>query len=371
MTERTVRVAAERPYDVAVGVGVSSRLAEWTAGRRAAVIYPETRPELAALATGGTGGPLRPTLIPVPDAEAAKTPAVLAACWEALADAGLTRDDVVVGVGGGATTDLAGFVAATYLRGVAYVALPTTVLAMADAAVGGKTGVNLPQGKNLAGAFYEPVAVLCDLGLLRGLPAREVSSGLAEILKAGFIADRAIADLAAADPAALRDVTSDTFADALTRAIAVKAAVVTKDFREATSAGDAVGREALNYGHTLAHAIERREGYAWRHGEAVAVGIVWAAHVARRLGLLAADGVTWQRDRLAAAGLPVTYRADWADLRPAMALDKKARGTTLRLVLLDGLGHPVIRAGVDEAVLAAALADLSPDRRPQPSPEEP
>jgi 3-dehydroquinate synthase len=358
MSEFRIPVAAERPYDVVIGHGTVAHLSDLLdSATRVAVIHPADLTDLAhaVLAEGPSL-----THILVPAGEPAKTPAVLTECWRALAQAGLTREDTVVGLGGGATTDLAGFAAATWLRGVPYVAVPTTVLAMADASVGGKTGVNLPEGKNLVGAFYEPRAVLCDLDLLASLPQPEVASGLAEVAKAGFIADARIDDLISADPVEARDTSSDRFSQILARAVAVKAAVVSRDLREATSTGHEVGREALNYGHTLAHAIERQSGYTWRHGDAVSVGMVFAGHAAERLGLLSAHEVARQRRLLAAIGLPTSYNgADWADLRATMALDKKARGTTLRLVLLDGPRRPLILGDVPDDVLADAFAALA------------
>jgi len=262
----------------------------------------------------------------------------------------VTRSDAVIGLGGGATTDLAGFLAATMLRGISYLSIPTTVLGMADAAVGGKTGINLPEGKNLVGAFYEPRGVLCDLDLLDTLPDKEIRSGLGEILKAGFIADPHILDLAEQDPSKLLDTGSDEFADALTRAIGIKAEVVSADLRENSTTG--VGREALNYGHTLGHAIEKAEGYTWPHGYAVSVGMVFAAEVACRLGLIGPDVVARHRTVLESVGLPVSYAgAPWETIRATMSVDKKARGSHLRLVLLDGIGRVRVVKDVDEEIL--------------------
>jgi 3-dehydroquinate synthase len=357
MAERRIAVAGERPYDVVLGHGVSAQLAGLVGeDQRVAVIHPHPLSRRAQRLLPGRPGV---QLIAVPDGEAAKTPEVLAGCWHGLAQSGLTRDDYVVGFGGGATTDLAGFAAATYLRGVAYIALPTTVLAMADAAVGGKTGVDLTEGKNLVGAFYEPKAVLADLDWLEGLDKREVIAGLAEIVKCGLIADGQITEQVAGQTQALLDPASEVFADCLGRAIEVKAGVVAKDFREATSTGALVGREALNYGHTLAHAIETLSDHRWRHGEAVSVGMVYAAEVARRLGLLSQVEVDLHRHLLAALGLPTAYSgATFDKVRAAMALDKKARGQVLRFVLLNGLTRPVIRAGIEERTLLAAYDAL-------------
>jgi len=293
----------------------------------------------------------------VADGEESKTAAELERCWRTLAQAGLTRSDAVIGLGGGTTTDLAGFVAATYLRGVAFVNLPTTVLGMTDAAVGGKTGINLAEGKNLVGAFYEPRAVVCDLDLLAGLPAEQVRSGLAEIVKHGFIADPVILQVAEADPAAVADTTSAAFLDSLARAIQIKADVVAHDFREQGATG--AGRAALNYGHTLGHAIEQVEGFTWPHGYAVSVGMVFAAEVARRLDLLGQPEVDRHRTLLTALGLPVSYAgAPWERIRTSMSRDKKARGSHLRLVLLTGIGQVTLVADPPEALLQDAYAAI-------------
>ena len=354
----TIHVATSQPYDVRVGHGVRTFVPEAIRpGARAAILHPAVLHDAAVAMAAALAGPV---LVEVPDAEAAKTPQVLDDAWRRLAQAGFTRSDTVIGLGGGATTDLAGFVAATWNRGVDYICVPTTVLAMADAAVGGKTGVNIPEGKNLVGAFWQPSAVICDLDYAATLPQRDVSSGLAEILKAGFIADPRILHQAKADWAEARDPASARFAHLLAATIAVKAGVVAADPRETNETGATIGRTMLNYGHTLAHAIEQHEGYRWRHGEAVAVGMVYAAEVARRLGLLDDTAVALHRAVLDAAGLPTTYDGDWATLRPVMGLDKKARGSHLRLVLLDGLFHPVLRSDIDEGLLADAFAALRP-----------
>ncbi len=354
----TIHVSAEKPYDVTVSRGCLALLPDLVGGRRTAIVHAAALTALATAVGGSLGSDT--VLLEVPDGERAKTPETLAGCWDRLAAAGFTRSDVVVGLGGGSTTDLAGFVAATWLRGVRYVSVPTTVLAMVDAAVGGKTGINLSAGKNLVGAFYEPSAVLCDLDLLTSLPREEVSSGLAEIVKAGFIADARITHIVSADASQATDVTSDAHAELVRLSIQMKADVVSADLRERTGEAEDIGRESLNYGHTLGHAIEKYEHFGLRHGEAVSVGMVYAAEVGRRLGLLDEAAVALHRDQLRAVGLPTTYsRAPWADLRATMSLDKKARGATLRLVLLDGLRHPVIVEGPDEDVLADAYAAIA------------
>jgi 3-dehydroquinate synthase len=291
---------------------------------------------------------------PVPDGEAAKDIEVAAGLWSRLAAREIGRRDVIVGVGGGAVTDLAGFAAATWLRGVRVVLVPTTLLGMADAAIGGKTAVNIPEGKNLVGAFHPPAGVLADLAALATLPPAEYASGLAEVIKAGFIADPVILDLIEADPAAAARPGGAHERELVERAVAVKAAVVSADLREAGQ------REFLNYGHTLGHAIERAEGYTMRHGEAVAVGMCYAAAVGRLAGRLDDATARRHRDIVAAVGLPVAYQAGaWPGLRAAMSLDKKTRAARLRLVVLDGLARPGILADPAEELLEQAYAEVS------------
>jgi 3-dehydroquinate synthase len=364
MTEPTpIRVETSSPYDVVVGRGLLGELAGMVGpdARRVAVVHPQ--------ALSATGLAIRDDLagsgydahaIEVPNAEEAKTSEVLAFCWKALGQAGFTRSDAVVGVGGGATTDLAGFVAATFLRGLRVVQVPTTLLAMVDAAVGGKTGINTAEGKNLVGAFHEPAGVLCDLASLETLNPHDLVSGLAEVVKCGFIADPAILDLVEADPAACVDPASELLRELVERGIRVKATVVAGDLQERTSTGADIGREALNYGHTLGHAIERAERYRYRHGAAVAVGMVYVAELARLAGRLDEDVVDRHRRVLEAVGLPTSYRgASWEQLLDAIRLDKKSRGDLLRFVVLDGLARPAILAGPDPALLTAAFTEIS------------
>jgi 3-dehydroquinate synthase len=357
-----VSVRADRPYQVVVGAGVLDRLPGLVAGAdRVAIIHP---PTLIAAASHVTSmlehADLEVVRIDVPDAEAAKTTEVAANCWSILANAGFTRTDLVVGLGGGATTDLAGFVAATWLRGVGLITVPTSVLAMVDAAVGGKTGINLAEGKNLVGCFWEPRGVICDLDLLAGLGRAELTSGLAEVVKCGFIADPDILGLVEADPEGARDPASPVLRELVERSIRVKADVVSRDLREATSVGRVTGRELLNYGHTLGHAIERREHYRWRHGEAISVGMVFAAELSRLAGRLDPDSAARHGDILRRLGLPTTYRADaFEDLMATMALDKKTRGSTLRFVVLDRLAEASILAGPPEELLREAYASIT------------
>ncbi len=357
----TVHVATSQPYDVVIGRGASADLPALVGdAARVAIIYQAPLAE-DAQRLASTLGASKVTLVEVPTGEQAKTSTVLAHCWDSLADAGFTRSDLVVGVGGGTTTDLAGFVAATWLRGVHYISVPTSVLAMVDAAVGGKTGINIDAGKNLVGAFYEPIGVLCDLQLLDSLPAAEIVAGLGEVIKAGFTHDPRILDLVEQDPADALDVTGERFAELITRGIAYKAEVVSHDLREKTSTPGHIGREALNYGHTLAHAIEAHHHFTWRHGEAVSVGMVFAAEVAHRLLGLPAEDVARHRHTLGLVGLPTTYdAAPFGELRPIMSRDKKTRGTTLRMIGLRHLQDLALMEGPDEDVLAESFAALAP-----------
>ncbi len=290
----------------------------------------------------------------VPDAEEAKTSQVAAFCWEILGQANFTRSDVIVGIGGGATTDLAGFVAATWLRGVRVIQVPTTLLAMVDAAVGGKTGINTKEGKNLVGAFHSPVGVLADLRTLDTLPKNDLIAGLAEVIKCGFIADEKILDLIEIHPEESLDPRSPVLAELIERAVAVKARIVGEDLKESHL------REVLNYGHTLAHAIERTERYQWRHGAAVSVGMMYAAELSRLAGKLGEDDVARHRDILTRVGLPVTYRGDrWSQLLETMKRDKKTRGDLLRFVVLDEIGKPSRLEGPDPTFLVAAYTEIS------------
>ncbi|WP_405739838.1 3-dehydroquinate synthase [Streptomyces sp. NBC_01525] len=362
MTEQATRIhvggtAGSDPYDVLVGRQLLEELPGLIGAgvKRVAVLHPE--------ALAATGEALREDLagqgfeaiaIQLPNAEESKTVEVAAYCWKALGQTGFTRSDVIVGVGGGATTDLAGFVAATWLRGVRWIAVPTTVLGMVDAAVGGKTGINTAEGKNLVGAFHPPAGVLCDLAALDSLPVHDYVSGLAEVIKAGFIADPGILDLIEADPEAAKRPDGPHTQELIERAIRVKAEVVSADLKESGL------REILNYGHTLAHAIEKNERYNWRHGAAVSVGMVFAAELGRIAGRL--DDATADRHRavLGAVGLPLTYRGDqWPKLLETMKVDKKSRGDRLRFIVLDGLARPTVLEGPDPAMLLAAHAEIA------------
>lgn len=357
----TVRVSTQQPYDVHIESGALHRVAALvgTATRVAVIDVAPVAAISAQVVAAAEAGGAQVLRISVPVGEAAKTIQVAADCWSHLAEAGFTRSDVIIGVGGGAVTDVAGFVAATWLRGVGYISVPTTVLGMVDAAVGGKTGLNLPEGKNLVGAFHEPLGVLADLDALAWLPARELSSGLAEVVKAGFVRDAQILQLIGDDPAEVRNVTSARLAQLITRAVSFKAEIVSADLREATSTQGNIGRELLNYGHTLGHAIERFENFGLRHGEAVGLGMVFAAELSHLVVGLAASDVAVHRELIGALGLPTSYAgAPWTELRSLMARDKKTRGARLRFIGLRQLGAPVLIEDPDETLLRTAYAAL-------------
>ncbi len=356
-----ITVRGEQDYDVLIGRGLVADVvaAIPPAVRRVAVVHPGTRPlDAQRIADAVRAAGAEPLLLPVPDGEDAKNAEVAAFCWAELGRAGFTRSDAVVGVGGGATTDLAGFVAATWLRGVRLVQVPTTLLGMVDAAVGGKTGINTAEGKNLVGSFYPPAAVVCDLESLSTLPAVDLAAGLAEVVKVGFTSDPVILDLVESGPASALDPESDVLGELVTRAVRVKADVVSADLRESQPGG--LGREVLNYGHTFAHAVELVERYRWRHGHAVSVGLVYVASLARLAGRLSAQDRARHVDVLHSLGLPTSYPdGRFPELLDAMRIDKKARGDQLRFVVLDGIGRPGLLEGPDPALLTAAYAAVA------------
>lgn len=361
-----VHVPSAQPYDVTIGAGLTPAIAESLpeAAMRVLVVHTAVltrEAELLRTAIAATGRTV--VMAEVPDAEAAKSAEVLAFCWQVLGRSDFTRTDAVIGLGGGAVTDLAGFVAASWLRGVVLVQVPTTLQAMVDAAVGGKTGINTAEGKNLVGAFYEPVAVWCDTDYLLTQPRNDVVAGLAEVVKGGFIRNPEILDIVEANMSSLTARDSDaplgagalpTVADLMRLKIQVKADVVAADLKESHL------REILNYGHTLGHAIEHVERYQWRHGAAVSIGMVYAAELARLAGKLSDEDVARHRAILGGLGLPVSYQAGrWDALLAAMRRDKKTRGATLRFVILAGIGHPVRLEGPDPALLIAAYDAIS------------
>jgi 3-dehydroquinate synthase len=343
-------------YDALVGRGLLAGIAEVLSPKTAKLLIVHA-PTLGARAEAlreQLAGRYEVYLAEVPDAENAKRVEVAAFCWGVMGQTDFTRTDAVIGLGGGATTDLAGFVAATWLRGVDVVQVPTTVLAMVDAAVGGKTGINTAEGKNLVGAFHAPRAVLCDLELLDALPKNEILAGFAEIVKCGFIADPEILDLIEADVDAVTDPTTAAFRRVVELSIAVKARVVGEDFTEQGL------REILNYGHTLGHAIEHAERYQWRHGAAVAIGMMFAAELSRLTRNLSDADVDRHRRILTSLSLPTSYPLGrWQTLLATMQRDKKARAGMLRFIVLDAIARPTVLNGPDDSLLLLAYQNIA------------
>ena len=351
----TITVRGPAAYDVVVGSGLLGRVPAMLpdVARVLVVIDERIADRGHAVSAVLRGEGVDVAVRALPSGEQAKSLEIVASLWDELGMLRLSRSDAIVSVGGGATTDVAGFAAATWLRGVRVVHVPTTLLAMVDAAVGGKTGINTGSGKNLVGSFHPPAGVVVDLDMLATLPAAEWVNGLAEVIKAGFIADPVILDLVESDPAAAAVATGASSRELIERAIRMKAEVVSADLREAGL------REVLNYGHTLAHAIERVENFSIPHGHAVSIGMVFAAALSRLSGRLDEDTAARHAATLTSVGLPTTYRSHgFEELLEVMRVDKKARGATLRFVVLDGLAKPGILAGPDDDLLRAAFAGL-------------
>jgi 3-dehydroquinate synthase len=357
MTElRRIPVGGATPYEVVIGRNLLDQVPSMLTGaKKVMIVHPVGLSVSAeALRDSLIDSGFEVVLAGVPDSEDAKRIEVAAFCWGILGKSEFSRTDMIIGFGGGAITDLAGFVAATWLRGVGVIQIPTTVLAMVDAAIGGKTGVNTAEGKNLVGVFHSPKGVLVDLETLATLARNELVAGFAEIIKCGFISDTEILDLVEINIQDATDLSSDLFLELVTRAIKVKALVVAEDFREQGL------RETLNYGHTLGHAIELAERYKWRHGAAVSIGMVFAAELARVNGRLSMAEVQRHRDILASLGLPVSYPADkWSQLLANMRVDKKARAGSLRFIVLDEIGKPRIMHAPTDEILFTAFQEIA------------
>jgi 3-dehydroquinate synthase len=348
----TITVNAEHSYTVVISNSWTNDLANKCLDRTrvAVLVSANFSPDLATLRNLDS----ELHVFEVPDGEEAKSIATLIKVWNWLGAAGFTRSDLIVGIGGGAITDLAGFIAASWLRGLDWIAVPTSLAGMVDASVGGKTGINSDYGKNLIGAFHSPIAVLVDTEFLRTLSDRDMAAGMAEVIKCGFIADRAILELAAQHTVASLRENATAISELIQRAITVKANVVSADFKESFA------REALNYGHTLGHAIEIHSKYQLRHGEAVAIGLVYAAELAAARNLISQSELDLHRTILLAYQLPVSFdRNAWQKLTPLLALDKKARGKTIRFVALSGIGTTIRLEDLTSAELDAAYERIS------------
>lgn len=361
MERVTVRVSGgpARDYAVVIGSGLlgaaDAYLPELPASEKAFVVadHRVAGRFLGELGRGLAARGLQTIHLGVPEGEEAKSLPTATALHRQLATQEAHRDDVVVALGGGSVGDLAGFVAATYMRGIRFVQVPTTLTAQVDASIGGKTAVNLPEGKNLVGAFHQPAAVLADVTTLATLPERELRSGLAEVAKVGLALDLDLLGQLETDPAPILARDPGAMERLVARCVRAKAAVVAADER------DTGRRLVLNYGHTLGHALERLDAFAGRsHGEAVAVGLVFAARLAERLEL-GPPGLAARHVRLLKSlGLDPEGPLPASDeILAAMRMDKKYRGG-VRFVLLEDVGRPRVVEGVGEDLVAATLKEL-------------
>lgn len=361
----TVPVSAQTDYCVRIGWGTTSLLAGALSkeGEKAFLVLPETMVDFA----GPVMGELRRAgkqvvVFTHPEGESSKDLSVVARAWDLMGEERIGRKDTVVTFGGGATTDLGGFLAATWTRGIQVVHLPTSLLAMVDASVGSKTGINTAAGKNLVGAFHDPRAVLIDLNYLATLPAEEYVAGLAEVVKAGFIGDEEILRLVEANPKlGVREWGTgegrDVLAELVVRSVQLKARVVGEDRLEGGV------REHLNYGHTLGHAIEKQEQFRVRHGEAVAMGAVFAAYLARHLRLIGDETVSRHEILFSSVGLPTRYDGEIEPLLAAMRSDKKTRGRDLRFALLHSGGMAVTKVAEEDIRSAAKILKMGGENR--------
>ncbi|MCC5848157.1 MAG: 3-dehydroquinate synthase [Verrucomicrobia bacterium] len=352
----------ERAYDIFIGPGLLSRLgercAETFSARKTLLVTDENVAghHLAAAENSLRSAGFAVTVCVLPPGEESKSTARLASLWEAAVKAKLDRKSFFVALGGGVIGDLAGFAAASYLRGVPFVQVPTSLLAMVDSAVGGKTGINLPQGKNLVGAFHQPALVLADLQVLNTLPAREFSAGMAEVIKYGIIWDRKMFEAIEDHVDAIRALHPDLLKQLVRRSCEIKAEMVRKDEREHGM------RALLNYGHTLGHAIENVSGYGEHlHGEAIAIGMVYASKLSERLCGLPAAATHRQIELFKAFDLPVSWQGmKWGPLFEAMTVDKKAENALPRFVLADSLGQANLPRDVEVACLKTVFEEESP-----------
>ncbi|CAB0866566.1 3-dehydroquinate synthase [Corynebacterium diphtheriae] len=353
----TIEVKSSNPYQVRIDKQLNTEIVTTSQLSGAENVAIITQPPLLEraeklekmLAQAG----LVSHVLAVPDAETGKTLEVAGRCWDQLGEWGFSRSDLIIGFGGGAATDLAGFVAAAWMRGIKVIQVPTTLLAMVDAAVGGKTGINTAAGKNLVGAFHEPIAVFIDVDHLDSLPQDEIIAGSAEIIKTGFIADPRILELYEKDPAAclLKD---GYLPELIARSIAVKSKVVSQDLKESGL------REILNYGHTFGHAVELRENFSWRHGNAVAVGMVFVAELANIRGLISDELVERHRKILKSIGLPTSYsQGHFEELHQGMKHDKKNRNSMIRFVALRDINDVVRLEGPTGEELFQAYSRLA------------
>jgi 3-dehydroquinate synthase len=346
-----IQVTAEHQYSVRITGDWRGDLSPLITQRtRAAIIYSAS---MSQQMPAFNFGECEVLTLEIPDGEAGKSQTVLTYLWSELAKHGFTRSDLIVAIGGGTVTDVAGFAAASWLRGIDWVAVPTTLAGMVDASVGGKTGINSAYGKNLIGAFHSPISVIIDPAWLKTLSDRDFVAGLAEVIKCGFIDDIEILELINGKNVGEIRNSGSLVVSLIEKSVRTKSKVVSEDFKESEL------REILNYGHTFGHAIERVSDYAIRHGEAVAIGMVFVAELARARDLIDDELLQSHRDILHSVGLPTTLinvpgSTQWENLYQAMALDKKSRGNQIRFVALTTLGNCTRIEGVTEGELKSA-----------------
>ena len=339
---KLIRVKAEHNYDVEIGVQYSSAIKQISSSHNKVLLLAP----VSLIKQYKLKESKNLSLLSTPNGESQKNSKFLELIWKKAASAGIERTDAIIGFGGGATTDVAGFAAATWLRGINWYAIPTSLAGMVDAGIGGKTGINSAAGKNLIGSFYSPKKVFIDPDFLDSLPKRDISAGMAEVIKCGFISDYKILNLV-----------QDDFLDypqLISRAVKVKADVVSKDFKESKL------REILNYGHTLGHAIEKDSKYKLRHGEAVSIGMVFAAELSKELADLSQDAVSLHRELLANFNLPLTYgKSRWNSLSVLLMQDKKVKQSRLRFIGISKIGKPVWLEDVSLSTLAKVYERIS------------
>lgn len=332
---KIIKVKAERNYMVQIGVTFSESIKQISASHNKVLLLAPA----VILKQFKIKETKNLFILQTPNGENQKSINFLSHIWSKAALVGLKRSDAIIGFGGGATTDVAGFAAATWLRGIDWYAIPTSLAGMVDAGVGGKTGINSPAGKNLIGSFYSPSKVLIDPTLLQTLPVRDISAGMAEVIKCGFISDYKILNLAQEDVLDYQEL--------IARAVKVKAEVVSKDFKESKL------REILNYGHTLGHAIEKDSKYKLRHGEAVSIGMVFAAELSKELAGLSSDAVLLHRELLKNFNLPISYsRGRWKALSNLLIQDKKVKQSKIRFIGISRIGKPVWLEDVSLSMLS-------------------
>ena len=339
---KIIKVKGEHRYEVKIGVNWTSEIKSISnVHKKTLILAPKSIASKYRLKESSSI-----KVFITPEGENQKSLNVLDKVWSKCSAEGIARADAIIGIGGGATTDLAGFAASSWLRGITWYAFPTSLAGMVDAAIGGKTGINARSGKNLIGSFYSPAGVFIDLAFLNTLQQRDISAGMAEVIKCGFIADYKILNLAQDDELDYQQLIS--------RSIKVKADVVSKDFRESKL------REILNYGHTLGHAIEKNSGYKLRHGEAVSIGMVFAAELSRQLAGLADDAVLLHRELLRNFDLPISYPSN--KFKPLLALlanDKKVKNSKLRFIGISKIGKPVWFDDVSPSSLSKAYERIA------------